>query len=321
MNRPIFAAAIAAIPVWAATSMREPVSGLSSFQALPVAPLPAQSAGLAWGSEGRVQFIGGSGGMYGVAVCAPHLRVAYSGSDLNLRDPQTDDIVDRTRQTGFELGSGIALSQIGIGFGEFDLALGADLVRGRARDLDTVSPSRTASWGDVSTQLRWGTVRIEASLRRALMLDADSGTYRDPVVDIGYGSVREDGLQWGLGATVPLHDDREFGLRLGVEKTFSQALSFRVQGSTLYRKSVSSIVADSGERKWIRSGLGLAVGTSLRFRPWLVDRDPTWIQSLIDPLSGGAAARFLYDWELGAMVQLDALTGKSTAGATLGRWF
>lgn len=321
MKRLSTAALIAAIPVCAATSMREPVSGLASFQALPLAPLPAQSAGLSWASEGRVQFIGGSGSMYGVGVCAPHLRVAYSGSDLDLRDPQTEDVLDEMRQSRFELGSGIALSQMGVDFGSVDLALGADLVRSKSRDLDLTQQSRTISWADVSTQLKLGGVRISAGLDRALILDGDSGTYRDPVVDLGFGSVRDDGLQWGLGATIPLHDDREFGMQLGVEKTFSQALSFRVQGSTLYRKSISSIASDSGERKWIRSGLGLAVGTSLRFRPWLADRDPTWIQALIDPFSGGAVARFLYDWEIGAMVQLDALTGTSKAGATVGRWF
>lgn len=321
MNRPLAACLLAAVPALAATSLREPVSGFAGFQALPVAPVASHSAVSSWASEGRVAFLGGTGAMYGLAVTAPHLRLSYAGSDLDLRDPQTEDPLASLRRSRFEMGTGIALSQLGLDFGTFDLALGADLVRQRARDVDVAGSKRSAIWSDLSTRVKLGATHVSVATSEVFLLDVDSGVHRDPTLDLGVGQVRAGGLQWGLGASIPLHEDREFGLRVAAEKTFSQALSFRVQGSTLYRKSASTLAADSGQRKWIRSGLGLAVGTSLRFRPWLADRDPTWIRGVVDPLGGGAKARYLYDWEIGAQVQLDALSGKSTAGVTLGRWF
>lgn len=321
MKRLFATACAAAIPVFAGTSLREPVSGLAAFQVLPVSAFPSQSAGLCWASEGHAQLMAGSGSMYALAVTAPHLRISYAGDDLDLRDPQTGYTISDLRRSEFNLGTGIAISQLGLAMGGFDLAIGGDLVRAKSRDLDASLPSRLSSWVDPSFQMRWGAARISASLKRVIPLETDSGIYRDPVVDVGFGAVRENGLQWGVGTTIPLADDREFGLQVGAEKTFSQALSFRVEGTTLYRKSYSKLVADSGQRKWIRSGLGLAVGTTLRFRPWLSDRDPSWIQPVVDPFQGTALGHFLYDWEIGAVIELDALSGKSTAGVTVGRWF
>ncbi len=321
MIRPLAASLLAVVPALAATSLREPVSGFAGFQALPVSPFASHSAVSSWASEGRVALLGGTGAMYGLAVTAPHLRLSYAGSDLDLRDPQTEDPLASLRRSRFEMGTGIALSQMGLDFGAFDLALGADLVRQRARDVDIAGSKRGAVWGDLSTRIKFGGTQISVASSDVFLLDVDSGVYRDPTLDLGVGQVREGGLQWGLGASIPLHEDREFGLRVAAEKTFSQALAFRVQGSTLYRKSASTLAADSGQRKWIRSGLGLAVGTSLRLRPWLADRDPTWIRGVVDPFAGSKTARYLYDWEIGAQVQLDALSGKSTAAVTLGRWF
>ena len=321
MIRPLAACLLAAVPVLAATSLREPVSGFAGFQALPVAPLASHSAASSWVSEGRVAFLGGTGAMYGLAVTAPHLRLAYAGSDLDLRDPQTENPIASFRRSRFEMGTGIALSQLGLDFGPFDLALGADLVRQRVRDVDVAGSKRGAIWSDLSTRARIGAMQVSVATDNVFLLDVDSGVHRDPTLDLGLGQVREGGLQWGLGVSIPLHEDREFGLQVAAEKTFSQALSFRVQGSTLYQKTSSTLAADSGQRKWIRSGLGLAVGTSLRFRPWLADRDPEWIRGVVDPLGGSPKARYVYDWEIGTQVQLDALSGKSTAAVTLGRWF
>ncbi len=322
----IAVALFATIPGLAATSLREPVSGLAGFQVLPISPLPSQAAELSWACEGHVQALAGSGSMYALAVTAPHLLVSYAGSELDLRDPQTGFTVANLRRSEFDLGTGIALSQLGLGIGSFDLAIGGDLVRSKALDLDSGFPSRLSSWVDPSIQLRLGANRISAQLRRVISLERDSGITSDPILDVGFGSVRENGLQWGIGASIPLEGDREFGLQVGAEKTFSQSLAFRVQGSTLYKKTLSTLPADSvarreGTTQLVRTGLGLAVGTTLRFRPWLSDRDPSWIQPVVDPFQGTGFGHFLYDWEIGAVIQLDALSGSSTAGVTIGRWF
>jgi len=320
MNKSSFVALAAAIPAMAATSLREPVSRFGAFQVLPDAPYPSQSAGLSWASEGHAQFLAGTGSMYGMAVTAPHLRVSYASSDLELFDAQTKSRTTDLRRSEFDLGTGIALSQMGLGGGRFDLAVGGDLVRVKSRDIMWGLPSRKASWFEPSVQVRFGSNRLSASVERLVELERDSAYPRDAVTKIGFGAVRADGLQWGIGASVPLNDDREFGLQVGAEKNFSQALSFRLQGSTLYHKAPSTVAADSGKRLWIQSGLGLAVGTTLRFRPWLVDRDPAWLQGLVDP-GGEGWARYIYDWEVGAMIQLDALASKSSATVTIGRWF
>lgn len=321
MKNIALAALALSIPAMAATSLREPVSGFGAFEALPEAPYPSLAAGLSWASEGHVQILAGTDPRYALAVTAPHLRVAFANADLSLVDPQTGDHKLSRRRSEFDLGTGIAISQLGLGMGAFDIAFGGDLVRIKERDLDRFVPSQKASWFEPSVQVRTGSTRITASLERFVELERDSLYSKDAVAKLGYGAVRSDGLQWGLGVAVPLNDDREFGLQVGAEKNFSQALSFRLQGSTLYHKATSALAADSGQRKWIRSGLGLAVGTTLRFRPWLADRDPAWIQNVVDPFRGDAWARYVYDWEIGAMVQLDALGSKSSAAVTIGRWF
>jgi hypothetical protein len=321
MNKLVSVATIVAIPAMAATSLRDPISRFGAFQVLPDAPFPSQAAGLSWASEGHAQILAGTGGMYGMSVTAPHLRVSYATSDLELFDAQTKSRTTDLRRSEFDLGTGIAMSQMGIGGKSFDVAVGADLVRVKSRDIMWGLPGRKASWFEPSVQARFGSNRISASFERLLELERDSAFPLDAVTKIGFGAVRADGLQWGVGVSVPMNDDREFGLQVGAEKNFSQALSFRLQGSTLYHKAPSTVAADSGKRLWIQSGLGMAVGTTLRFRPWLADRDPIWLKGLVDPGRGDGWARYLYDWEIGALVQLDALASKSSATVTIGRWF
>lgn len=321
MKRILSLALVAILPGFAATSQREPVSGLVAFDALPQASMPAHAVGLGWVSEGHAQGLVGSGPLYAAAVTAPNFKVSYAKGDLDLRDGQTDHSIAMLRRSQFTLGSGIALSQVGLGLGAFDWGIGADLVRTKVWDLDGASAESISSWMDVSSEWRWGVHRIDASVDQAAMLESEASVQRDPRLNLGYGQARSDGLQWGGVLTLPIKDDREFGFGLAIEKTFSQSLGFRVQGNTLYKKTVSTLPADDGARKWIRSGLGLAVGTSLRFRPWLSDRDPVWIRKLVDPMDGGGLARYLYDWELGTQIQIDAIGSRTAASATLGRWF
>ena len=128
---------------------------------------------------------------------------------------------------------------------------------------------------------------------------------------------RESALSWGAELGLPTEDGREVTARLALRKGFSDAFAFQSGVSTSYRNREDV----DGAKRFQRQSLGLQLGTSLRFRPWLEGRDPQWLQGLVDPLHSSAAARYLWDWELSLQTRWEVQDADAKTSVSLSRWF
>lgn len=302
----------------AATSPRGPLAGFA-FDMVPGEGHPAQSAELAWLDQGRVSGVVSTGPEAEAILSAPHFQVVFANQDEALFDAfRPDSILDDRRTTTLRLGTALALSQVGLGTEELDLAVGAAYTRDRVRDIEgAVSGSR--QWVDLSLAARAGTWRLAASLEEVLAIATDSGIPRDRRVELELGRKWSDGLAWGAALDLPLDAGGEFGLRAGVSREFRQAFEFRGALATAYAKGDDP---RDGVRRLVRRSLELKLGTRLKFRPWMSAEDPQWMRGIVDPASAWSSSDFLLrGWELGVSAGWDMVTGKAKPALELSRSF
>lgn len=309
---------LAAATSLAATAPRAPLATFA-FDAIPGQGHPASPAELAWLDQGRVTGVVATGPEAQAVLSAPHFQVVYAGRDRSVVDAfRPDSVVDERRTTSLRLGTALALSQVGLGAGTFDLSFGAAWQRDRIRQ-SAWSPGGNRQWVDLSASARLGTWRVGASLEEFLAISSDSGLPGDRRLELEAGRVWDDGLAWGAGLDLPLDGGGEFGLRAGVSREFRQALEFRGALSTSYSRDVDP---RDGARRLVRRGLELKLGTRLKFRPWVSAEDPAWMRAVIDPARGESGSDFLLrGWEVGVSAGWDMVTGKARPALELTRSF
>lgn len=302
----------------AATSLRAPTSA-QAFDVAPGAPHPVRAADLAWLDGGLASAHLASGPEGGAILSAPNFQVAYGMTRGEEVDPLRPEIlIDAMERTRLRLGTGLALSQVGVALEGFDVALGAAFERDAIRfDESDVDGSR--QWVDMSGSARLGNWRLGAELAEAVVVSSDSGLGRDRHLALELGRLHEDGFSWGVGMDLPLEDDGETGLRAGMSRDFRGAMLFQGEIATTYAKSPDP--AGGGDRL-VRRSLDLRLGTRLRFRPWVASDDPEWLRSIVDPRVGGGVDGFiLRGWEVGVSAGWDFVTGNAKPSIEVGKAF
>jgi hypothetical protein len=285
-------------------------SGLQEFEVLPGGTHPRDAAMLGMLEEGCASGQLGSRGEGGVAVTAPHFQVLDQRQEEVQRNPaSTDSVLWRGKVHRLQLGTGLALSQLGLGGKEWDLAAGVAVT----------SQSAEAEKGHAWRQAPEDGTVIEPSLRLRLgEWQCGTALRNQGELALSVGKVRKEiAMQWGVELGLPTRDGGEVMARTALRKGFSDAFGFSVGGSTSYRKRPDA----TGKESFQRQSLGVQVGTSLRFRPWVEDRDPEWLQTLVDPLRGTTVASWLWDWEVGLQTRWDAIDADTRTSVTLSRWF
>lgn len=308
----------AAAASMAATAPRGPLAGFA-FDMVPGEGHPAQSAELAWLDQGRVSAVASTGPEAEGILSAPHFQVVFAHQERPLVDAlHPNRVQDERRSTSLRLGTALALSQVGLGGEDLDLALGAAYQRDRIRHASK-GPSGSRQWVDLSAAAKVGTWRIVAALDECLPIAADSGLPDDRRLELELGRRWDDGLAWGAGLDLPLDEGGEFGFRAGVSREFRQALEFRGGLSTTYAEDFDP---RDGARRFVRRSLELKLGTRLKFRPWVSADDPAWMRGVIDPASGFSSEDFLLrGWEVGVSAGWDMVTGKAKPALELSRSF
>ena len=308
----------AAAASMAATAPRGPLAGFA-FDMVPGEGHPAQSAELAWLDQGRVSGVASTGPEAEAILSAPHFQVVFGKRDRALVDAfRPDSALDERRATTLRLGTALALSQVGLGGEDLDLAFGAAYQRDRIRH-SSGSPTGSRQWVDLSVAAKAGTWRLAAALEEFLPIAADSGLPEDRRVELELGRKWDDGLAWGAGLDLPLDDGGEIGLRAGVSREFREALEFRGALATSYAKGVDP---RDGGRRYVRRSLELKLGTRLKFRPWVSADDPAWMRGMIDPARGPSSGDFLLrGWEVGVSAGWDMVTGTAKPALELSRSF
>lgn len=308
----------AAAASMAASAPRGPLAGFA-FDMVPGEGHPAQSAELAWLDRGRVSAVASTGPESEAILSAPHFQVVYAHQDRNVVDAfRPEMILDKRRAASLRLGTGLALSQVGLGGEDLDLAVGAAYQRDRIRHAWR-SPSGSRQWVDLSVAAKVGTWRLGAGLEEFLLIATDSGLPRDRRLELELGRRWNDGLAWGAGLDLPLVDGGEIGLRAGVSREFRQALEFRGALATSYEKGVDP---RDDARRYVRRSLELRLGTRLKFRPWVSADDPAWMRGVVDPAPGLSPGDFLLrGWEVGVSAGWDMVTGKARPALEVSRTF
>jgi hypothetical protein len=302
---------LAAMSAGAVTSYR-PDLAVQAGSVLPEAVHPRDGAALGFLEEGRITGLVGQGGDVAMALSAPHFSVLDEAQDLRLRDPiHPDSVRFSGRIHRLQLATGLALSQLGIHGGDWDLAMGVALVRQSVEaesGWEGKAPATLEDGVSVEPSLAWqqGDWTMGTALRTGQELALRIGRNLEPRA-----------MEWGFEVGIPLRTGEEFKASAGVSKTFSQALSFEAQGSTSYRKAAGA----DGVSRLQRQSLGMQLGTSLRLRPWVSGRDPEWIANIIDPFQGTQLARWSYDWGIGVQADWDALAAQARGAVSLTRWF
>lgn len=302
----------------AASAPRGPLAGFA-FDVVPGEGHPAQPAELAWLDQGRVSGVVSTGPEAEGILSAPHFQVVFAQGDRVLVDAfRPDSALDERTTTTLRLGTALALSQLGLGDQDVDLALGAAYNRDRVRHEESpVSGSR--QWVDLSLAARIGTWRFGASMEEMLEIAADSGLPGDRRVELELGRQWSDGLAWGAGLDLPLDAGGEVGVRAGMSREFRQALEFRGAVATSYANGVDP---RDGVRRLVRRSLELKLGTRLKFRPWVSADDPVWMRSVVDPVWDISSGGFLLrGWELGVSAGWDMVTGKAKPALEVSRSF
>lgn len=308
----------AAAASMAATAPRGPLAGFA-FDMVPGEGHPAQSAELAWLDQGRVSAVASTGPEAEGILSAPHFQVVFAHQERPLVDAfRPDSLLDERRSTTLRLGTALALSQVGLGGENLDLALGAAYQRDRIRHASQ-APSGSRQWVDLSVAAKVGTWRFVAALEEFLPIAVDSGLPVDRRLELELGRRWNDGLAWGAGLDLPLDEGGEIGLRAGVSREFRQALEFRGGLATSYAKDVDP---RDDARRFVRRSLELKLGTRLKFRPWVSADDPAWMRGVIDPTRGSSNGDFLLrGWEVGVSAGWDMVTGKAKPALELSRSF
>lgn len=302
----------------AATAPRGPLAGFA-FDVVPGEGHPAQPAELAWLDQGRVSGVVSTGPEAEAILSAPHFQVVFAHRDETLVDAfRPDSSLDERRTTTLRLGTALALSQLGLGTEEIDLALGAAYQRDRVRHEESPG-SGSRQWVDLSLTARFGTWRLGVSGEEMMEIATDSGLPRDRRIELELGRKWNDGLAWGAGLDLPLDAGGEIGLRAGMSREFRQALEFRGALATSYAKGVDP---SDGARRLVRRSLELKLGTRLKFRPWVSADDPVWMRSVVDPAWDVSSGGFLLrGWELGVSAGWDMVTGKAKPAVEISRSF
>jgi len=290
-----------------------------AFDASPGASHPGLASDLAWLDGAKVTGAVSSAPEFEGVLSAPNFQAVFGRSERSVTDPfDAGREVERAATLRLRLGTGLALSQVGWSAGAFDAALGVSYERDRIR-LDEAGIEGTRQWLDLSASARAGSWRAGAGLSEAFVLEADPGMPRDRRLETRLGRVLEDGTSWGVGLDVPLHDDGETGLKVGIGRTFRDAVEFHGELATAYARLENPV---EGRRQWVRRGLELRLGTKLRFRPWVPLDDPSWLRPVVDPLGAGSPDGFLLrGWELGVSAGWDLVGGQARPGLELSRAF
>lgn len=291
-----------------------------AFDAIPGTPHPAVAANLAWLDMGLVGArLSAHPGAEGV-VSAPHFQVGYGWRVDEIRDAfRPDSVVDRLDRRELRLATAMALSQMGLdAFGRdgFDAALGFAFVREDAESNETGAGRQGV---DVSIAAKAGGWRGSAALRGAIEVSGDSGAARDEKLELRLGRIADDGFAWGGGIDIPVSDDGQAGVRLGLLREFRDAIGFHGQLSTSYSRRIDPA---SGAEELVRNSLELHLGTRIRFRPWGADEGDSWMRQIVDPLVGTGPEGFLLrGWEIGVSAAWDLVGGEARPAVELSRRF
>lgn len=290
-----------------------------TFDAAPGASHPGLASDLAWLDGAKITGAISSAPEHVGVLSAPNFQVFFGRVASSVADPfDADREIDEMETLRLRLGTGLALSQVGLAGGGFDAALGVAYERDRIR-LDEADVDGSRQWVDLSASVRAGSWRFGAGLAEAAVLDADSGLPDDPRLEARLGRVLADGTSWGTGLEIPLRPDGETGLRVGLGRAFRDAVEFQGELATSYARLENPL---HGGKEWVRRSLELRLGTKLRFRPWVPLDDPSWLRPVVDPLGGVAQEGFLLrGWELGVSASWDLVGGKARPAVELSRSF
>ena len=303
-------------------SAATPPMAAGMFDVVSSSTHPSAAAELAWLEGGLASgFVSTRPEGEGV-VSAPHFQVLYGRMRVEPTAPfQTDSIVDRLDRTTLRLGTGMALSQLGLASpnpGSFDLALGAAFER---TDLESYwyALDGGRQWLDVSVAARMGGWRAAVVLAEALEISSDSGFEGDRHLEVDLGRDHGDGLSWGCGFDLPLEKDGTAGLRLGLSRVFRDALVFQGEMATAYADETN---AETGKREFVRRSLDLRLGTRLRFRPWGIDEGDSWMRRIVDPkILPGPDGFLLRGWEVGLSAGWDVVSKSAHPAFEIARSF
>lgn len=290
----------------------------TTFDAAPGASHPGLASELAWLDGAKVTGALSSAPEYVGALSAPNFQVVFGRATNSITDPfDTRSEIEEVDALRLRLGTGLALSQVGLAGGAFDASLGVAYDRDRIR-LDRAGLDGSRQWLDLSASARAGTWRIGAALAEAVVLESDSGLPEDPRLETRLGRVLADGTSWGTGLEVPLRGEGETGLRVGVGRAFREAVEFQGELATTYARVANPVL---GRKEWVRRSLELRLGTRLRFRPWVSLDDPSWLRPVVDPLGASREGFLLRGWELGVSASWDLVGGKARPAVELSRSF
>ena len=299
----------------AVTSERSPDGGLF-FSVLPGSEHLGAAAELGFVDQARVSLWAGSESELGARVVAPWFEVFQGSRQIERRDPlQTDRVLPLEEHRDLRLATALSASLLGLGSERRDVALGASFGH-RTQTVVGIPGESDRSWLDLSAALRWEAWRVRASVHEALVLQ---GSGLDPRLGFGLGRALETGLAVGAELVAPLESGGLWGLQLGGEKILREAVVFRGQLGTQYGKSLG--LDSTAGAVFQRQALTLALGTGLRFRPWRPSVDPLWVKALVQPFGEAPISAWLYDFELGVQVEMDAISGQARSQLMVSRTF
>lgn len=306
----------------AAAAQRE-VMAFASFDATPSAPHPPLAAELAWMDGGRISAFASARPEGEGVVSAPHFQLLYGkGRCERVATLPRDSVVDRYDRTRLRLGTGLALSQIGLlegAPGGFDVALGASFERAQSVSRWTTLDGMR-QWVDVSLAVRKGCWSVGATLVDAATISTDSGIDGARALGLKLQRTSREGLDWGGSLDVPLESGGEAALRLGVSRDFRDALSFQGELATSYGDEVDH---ETGDRELVRKSLEIRLGSRLKFRPWGASEGDSWMRKFVDPqgLRARSGGFLLRGWELGVSAGWDLVGGQAVPAVELAKRF